>query len=122
MKMPADVTAAMGGLTNGASGAADPKRCKLHAGSVHVAESVNEDGERWVESPLFGLILLLGRLLLSLLLAYWIIFVVYSIGRMVTGGPGAVVAWYAHIETGGDAVFLPHWNPVMFLLRQLLIA
>lgn len=87
-----------------------------------MAEPVNEDGERWVESPLFGLILLLGRLLLSLLLAYWIIFVVYSIGRMVTGGPGAVVAWYAHIETGGDAVFLPHWNPVVFLLRQLLIA
>jgi hypothetical protein len=86
-----------------------------------MAAPVNNDGERWVESPLFGLILLLGRLLLALLLAYWICFVGYSIGKMVMGGPGAVVAWYAHIEAEGNVVFLPHWSAAAFLVRQLLI-
>lgn len=86
-----------------------------------MAIPVKDDGERWVESPLFGLILLLGRLLLALLLAYWICFVGYSIGKMVMGGPGAVVAWYAHIEAEGSVVFLPHWSATAFVLRQLLI-
>ncbi len=87
-----------------------------------MAEPGNEPEESWAESPLFGLIRLLGRLLLALLLAYWVIFILYSIGKMVLGGPHEVVAWYAHIEQEGSVVFLPHWNPVAFLLRQLLMA
>ncbi len=86
-----------------------------------MADPADDEEERWTESPLFGLILLLGRSLLTLLLAYWILFVVYSIGKMVMGGPGAVVAWYAHIEEEGGVVFLPHWSAAAFLLRQLLI-
>ena len=77
--------------------------------------------ESWTASPLFGLIRLLGRLQLALLLAYWVIFIVYSIGKMVLGGPHEVMRWYEHIESEGNVVFLPHWSATAFLLRQLLM-
>ena len=92
------------------------------SGDGPVSGQRGEREESWTESPLFGLIRLLGRLLLALLLAYWAIFIVYSIGKMLLGGPHEVKAWYEHIESEGSVVFLPHWSATAFLLRQLLIA
>jgi len=106
------------GYTPGREEMAEPTADR---GEERAVDGEEKSEETWRESPLFGLIRLLGRLLLALLLAYWVIFILYSIGKMVLGGPHAVVAWYAHLEAEGSAVFLPHWNPVAFLLRQLLI-
>ena len=86
-----------------------------------MALPADQEPERWIDSPLHGLIVLLGRLLLSLLLAYWAIFAAYSIGKMVICGPHGLMAWYQHIESAGGVVFLPHWSATAFLLRQLVI-
>lgn len=58
----------------------------------------------------------LRRSLMWVLIAYWVIFVSYSMMHLITGGPGAVVVWYRHIAR---APF--QWNWEMFLAGQMLI-
>ncbi len=59
---------------------------------------------------------LLRRGLIWLLIAYWVVFVGYTIMHLVTGGPGAVVVWYRHIAK------MPfQWNWGVFLAGQIVI-
>lgn len=59
---------------------------------------------------------LLRRGLMWVLIAYWVIFVSYSIMHLVTGGPNGVVVWYRHISR---APF--EWNWGVFLAGQMFI-
>jgi hypothetical protein len=59
---------------------------------------------------------LLRRSLIWLLIAYWIVFVSYTIMHLAAGGPGAVVVWYRHI---GGMPF--RWNWWMFLAGQMVV-
>jgi hypothetical protein len=57
---------------------------------------------------------LLRRGLVWLLIAYWVVFMSYTIMHLVTGGPGAVVVWYRHIAR------LPFpWSWGAFLAQQI---
>jgi hypothetical protein len=59
---------------------------------------------------------LLRRGLIWLLIAYWVVFVSYTIMHLITGGPGAVVVWYRHIAR------MPfQWNWGVFLGGQIVI-
>jgi hypothetical protein len=59
---------------------------------------------------------LLRRVLAWLLIAYWVVFVSYTIMHLITGGPGGVVVWYRHIAR---APF--QWNWGVFLAGQMII-
>jgi hypothetical protein len=59
---------------------------------------------------------LLRRGLFWLLIAYWVVFVSYSIMHLITGGRGGVVMWYRHIAR---APF--QWNWSVFLAGQMVI-
>lgn len=59
---------------------------------------------------------LLRVLLFAVLMAYWGIFVLYTVEKAITGGPHAVIAWYEHVETEGD--LSRRWNAERFLLTQ----
>ena len=59
---------------------------------------------------------LVSRLLFWLLVAYWLIFVSYTIKNFVVGGASAAVAWYRYIDQG---LFQWHWGT--FLIRQIVI-
>ena len=54
-----------------------------------------------------------------LLIAYWVVFVSYTIKNLVIGGPGAVEAWYWHISDVGGT--LAHWSWAKFLAKQIAI-
>jgi hypothetical protein len=56
------------------------------------------------------------RLVLALLLLYWLIFIGYTIAKYLQGGPQWVLAWYEHISTGD--LFQP-WNWKIFVMRQI---
>ena len=60
-------------------------------------------------------LLLLG--LTWLLIAYWVAFIGYTIMRLVTGGPSAVVVWYMHITHVNGAPV--QWSWSAFLARQI---
>jgi hypothetical protein len=49
-----------------------------------------------------------------LLIAYWVVFISYTIMHLVTGDPGAVVVWYRHIA---GAPF--QWSWGVFLAQQI---
>ena len=57
----------------------------------------------------------LCRLVLSVLILYWLIFIGYTVTNYVRGGYAWVVAWYAHISGN---VFEP-WNWKVFLWQQV---
>ena len=83
-----------------------------------------DDDESWAASPLVRLIRLLGLVLLAVLLAYWLIFAVYTIKNLILGGPHAVLAWYEHLDTGNrysassEGLGFPQWSAAKFVLRQ----
>jgi phosphotransferase system glucose/maltose/N-acetylglucosamine-specific IIC component len=68
---------------------------------------------------------LLRSCLLGLLIAYWVIFIFYTVEKSITGGSSAVVAWYKHIDSSvvqrGDGWFLTKWSWEKFLVRQFAI-
>ena len=68
---------------------------------------------------------LLRRCLMGLFIAYWVIFIFYTVEKFVTGGSSAVVGWYRHIDSSfvqrGDGWFLTKWSWETFLVRQLAI-
>ena len=57
---------------------------------------------------------LLRRCLMGLFIAYWVIFILYTVEEFVTGGSSAVVHWYKHIGSSivqrGDGWFIPKWS------------
>jgi hypothetical protein len=62
---------------------------------------------------------LLRRGLVWLLIAYWVVFLGYTIKNLAMGGPRAVVAWYMHVSYAGG---LPlQWSWGRFLARQVAI-
>jgi hypothetical protein len=79
--------------------------------SIHLKESEGGEGD-----SLAGLVRLLGLLLLSLLLVYWLSFAVWSAGKLILGGPKAVLAWYMHIDMEGS--LSRHWSALRFLFEQ----
>ncbi len=81
---------------------------------------------------LFRIILRLARrVLLSVLLVYWAIFIGNSAVRLVTGGPSRVAVWYQQTfrapiisgECKGDTFtfFFPHWGWGLFWTRQCVL-
>lgn len=56
------------------------------------------------------------RVLLWLLMGYWVVFAGYTIMHLITGGPNAVVIWYRHIARAPL-----QWNWAMFLVGQTMI-
>jgi ABC-type nitrate/sulfonate/bicarbonate transport system permease component len=83
-----------------------------------------DDDESWAASPLVRLIRLLGLVLLAVLLAYWLIFAVYTIKNLILGGPHAVLAWYMHVDGGylhiesDGKIIIPQWSAAKFVLQQ----
>jgi hypothetical protein len=70
------------------------------------------------------------RFLFALLVAYWLIFLGYTIQKLTVGGTTAVVAWYQHVGSqlipadhgvDGVAFRLRPWSLLSFLTRQLTI-
>jgi len=68
---------------------------------------------------------LLRRCLMGLFIAYWVIFIFYTVEKFVTGGSNAVVGWYRHIDSSvvqrGDGLFFTKWSWEKFLVRQFAI-
>src|SRR5262249_46650379 len=68
---------------------------------------------------------LLRRGLLALLIGYWLIFLLYTVERFVTGGSSAIAAWYMHISLRivprGDGWILEQWSWGKFLARQFVL-
>jgi hypothetical protein len=68
---------------------------------------------------------LLRRCLMGLFIAYWVIFIFYTVEKFVTGGSSAVVGWYRHTDSSvvqrGDGWFLTKWSWETFLIRQFAI-
>lgn len=56
------------------------------------------------------------RGLFVLLVAYWSIFVGYTIKNLVAGGPGEAVIWYRHISGGAF-----QWDWRVFVIQQAVI-
>jgi len=65
---------------------------------------------------------IVGILLLSLLIAYWIGFVGYTIEKLVAGGPNAVLGWYQHISATHrlEGLMRP-WSWKAFLAQHFLL-
>lgn len=62
-------------------------------------------------------------LLLSLLITYWVVLLVYTIKNLITGGPDAVLNWYQHILGIIRLDDLNRsWSWRAFLGRQIAIA
>jgi len=68
---------------------------------------------------------LFRRCLMGLLIAYWVIFIFYTIEKFATGGSSAVVGWYQHIGSSivqrCDGWFLTKWSWEKFLANQFAI-
>jgi hypothetical protein len=68
---------------------------------------------------------LLRRCLMGLFIAYWVIFIFYTVETFVTGGSSAVVGWYRHIDSSlvqrGDGWFLTKWSWEKFLAKTFAI-
>jgi hypothetical protein len=58
----------------------------------------------------------ISRGLFWLLVAYWLVFVGYTIKNLVVGGSDAAVVWYRHISGGA---FQWHWG--VFFAQQAVI-
>ncbi len=71
------------------------------------------------------IIQVLRRSLLGLLIAYWVIFICYTVEKFITGGSSSVVGWYGHIDASvlhrGDEWYLAKWSWETFLVKQLAI-
>jgi hypothetical protein len=61
---------------------------------------------------------LLRRGFLWLFLAYWMMFIGYTVTNFVVGGSSEVVRWYEHIDRNS---LQWNWSWKRFLARQLLI-
>lgn len=61
---------------------------------------------------------ILRRLLLSLLLAYWAVFLVYTLGALARGGVDGVVSYYVHLLTEG---VLRSWSPREFITTNCVL-
>ena len=52
---------------------------------------------------------LIRHCLMGLFVAYWVIFIFYTVEKFITGGSSAVVGWYRHIDSSvlqrGDGCF-----------------
>jgi hypothetical protein len=68
---------------------------------------------------------LFRRCLMGLFIAYWVIFIFYTIEKFVTGGSNAVVGWYRHTNSSvvqrGDGWLLSKWSWEKFLAQQFAI-
>jgi hypothetical protein len=68
---------------------------------------------------------LLRRSLMGLFMAYWVIFIFYTVVKFVTGGSSAVAGWYRHTNSSvvqrGDGWFLSKWSWEKFLAQQFAI-
>jgi hypothetical protein len=68
---------------------------------------------------------LLRQCLMGLFIAYWVIFIFYTVEKFVTGGSSAVVGWYRHVDSSvvprGDGWFLTKWSWEKFLAKQFAI-
>ena len=60
------------------------------------------------------------RCLLALLIAYWAIFVLYSVLNLSRGGPNAVLRWYEHVTMEGSPLIVP-MNWTLFVFDQLFL-
>jgi hypothetical protein len=96
-----------------------------------------EDGSCWggfdeleVLNILLNIFRFIVRCLFALLVSYWAIFVIYTIKKLFSGGPNAVVSWYEHIDTriirteptaGAFVVWIQPWDWRLFLVRQVVI-
>jgi len=58
----------------------------------------------------------ISRALFWLLVAYWVVFIGYTVKNLVAGGPGIAVVWYRHISGGAF-----QWNWGVFLIQQVVI-
>jgi hypothetical protein len=62
---------------------------------------------------------------MGLFIAYWVIFIFYTVEKFVTGGSSSVVGWYRHIDSSivqqGDGLFFAKWSWEKFLVRQFAI-
>jgi hypothetical protein len=67
-------------------------------------------------NSLKAILRLLGRGLMWVLFAYWVILISYSIMHLITGGPSGVVVWYRHISRAPL-----QWNWGAFLAGQMFI-
>jgi hypothetical protein len=80
---------------------------------------------------IFGhIIRFIVRLLFALLVAYWVIFLGYTIEKLTVGRTAAVVGWYQHVSSpfipiddgrGGVGFRVDAWSLRSFLIRQLVI-
>jgi hypothetical protein len=70
------------------------------------------------------------RFSFALLVAYWVIFLGYTIEKLTVGGTTAVVGWYRHVSSplipmddgrGGVGFRVEPWSLWSFLMRRLLI-
>jgi hypothetical protein len=66
------------------------------------------------------------RCLMGLFIAYWVIFIFYTVAKFVTGGSSAVVEWYKHIDSSplvqrGEGWFLTKWSWEKFLAKRFAI-
>ncbi len=75
-----------------------------------VPEIDSADDRTTTMNSLKMILRLLRRGLIWLLIAYWVVFVSYTIMHPITGGPGAVVVWYRHIARTPF-----QWNWELFL-------
>lgn len=65
------------------------------------------------------------QLLLAVLIAYWAVFVGYTISNFSRGGSQAVIGWYQHMSatsvlTEGSLGF-HSWKPIRFAIDQIVI-
>jgi hypothetical protein len=58
------------------------------------------------------------RVLLSVLILYWTIFIGYTVTKYFQGGLVWVLAWYAHISSNSSNIFEP-WNWKRFVIQQI---
>ena len=71
-----------------------------------------------MDSALRFLALGMRRVLLSVLILYWAIFIGYTVTKYFQGGAVWVLAWYAHISSDINDIFEP-WNWKRFIIQQI---
>ena len=85
----------------------------------HNAEVFQEyiaDDETAVVGDFMAALKIISRGLFCLLVAYWVVFIGYTVKNLVAGGPDAAVVWYRHISGG-----VAPWRWGVFVVQQAVI-
>jgi len=73
-------------------------------------------------TKIFGAgLIVVSRCLFGLFGAYWLVFIGYTVTKLITGGPDAVVIWYKHVSDLHISIEASEWHWALFLLRQIVI-